>query len=283
MDPTPASGVPAVVREADAHHVAVALRTAARRERRRRVMVILSRVLLLAAFLLLWEVASGRWTDPYWISSPGRILNRLLEWITDGSLWPHLGTTILEAAAGFVVGALLSLVLGLAMGMLPMTYQILSPFLTALYALPKITLGPLLILYFGLGFEMKFVLSAIITFFFVFFTTFEAVRLIDSELMAVVRVAGASRWQLTRSTLIPAALSGILSGMRLAVPYALQGAVFGEILASNIGLGYLLQRSTGTFDITGVFVSLVIITALATAVNEMIAGLERVTQRWRGN
>jgi sulfonate transport system permease protein len=264
-------------------HVEIALAAFERQERKNRWVVRSWWVLLLATSLLLWQLASERWVDPFWISSPVRVLARLVDWIVSGMLWPHLFTTVLEAVTGFLVGASLSLVFGLALGMMPLVYKILGPFLTAAYSLPKITLGPLLILYFGLGFEMKFVLSAIITFFIVFFTTVEAVRLTDGELIAVVRIAGASRWQLTRTTLLPAALSGILSGMRLAVPYALQGAVFGEILASNIGLGYLLQKSAGTFDVTGVFSSLIIITALATAVNETIAALERNTQRWRVN
>ena len=254
---------------------------AARRERNDRRITWTSWLALSAIFLLLWHIASQRWVDPFWISSPTRVLARLTLWVTSGDLWPHLLTTVLEATTGFCVGAALSLVFGLVLAVLPRVYKILSPFLNALYSLPKITLGPLLILYFGIGFEMKFVLSAIITFFLVFFNTVEAVRYIDSELIAVVRVAGASKWQLTRSTLLPAALGGILTGMRLAVPYALQGAVFGEILASNVGLGYLVQKSAGTFDVTGVFSALIIITALATAVNEMIAALERTTQRWR--
>jgi len=266
-----------------ADHVEIALAAFAREERRDRWLVRTCWALLLAALLLLWQSASAWWVDPFWISSPFRVLARLVDWVVSGLLWPHLVTTVLEAVTGFLVGASLSLVFGLALGMLPRVYKILSPFLTAAYSLPKITLGPLLILYFGLGFEMKFVLSAIITFFIVFFTTVEAVRLTDGELIAVVRIAGATRWQLTRTTLLPAALSGILSGMRLAVPYALQGAVFGEILASNIGLGYLLQKSAGTFDVTGVFSSLIVITALATAVNESISALERNTQRWRVN
>jgi NitT/TauT family transport system permease protein len=254
---------------------------AARRERNDRRITWTSWLALSAIFLLLWQTASERWVDPFWISSPTRVLVRLALWVTSGELWPHLLATVLEATTGFCVGATLSLIFGLVLAVLPRIYKILSPFLNALYSLPKITLGPLLILYFGIGFEMKFVLSAIITFFLVFFNTVEAVRYIDPELIAVVRVAGASKWQLTRSTLLPAALGGILTGMRLAVPYALQGAVFGEILASNVGLGYLVQKSAGTFDVTGVFSALIIITALATAINEMIAALERTTQRWR--
>lgn len=276
---TPGAGDPSAADD----HVQLAFAVFERRQRRDARLVRTCWVVLLAVILVLWQLASDRWVDPFWVSSPARVFARLADWIVSGSLWPHLLTTVLEALAGFLVGASLSLVFGLGLGMLPLVYKILSPFLTAAYSLPKITLGPLLILYFGLGFEMKFVLSAVITFFIVFFTTVEAVRLTDGELIAVVRIAGATRWQLTRTTLLPAALSGILSGMRLAVPYALQGAVFGEILASNIGLGYLLQKSAGTFDVTGVFASLIIITALATAVNEAISILERNTQRWRVN
>ncbi len=281
MSSAPNSGAGGQRQSAD--HVQIALAEFERQERRDRWLVRTCWALLLAALLLLWQSASAWWVDPFWISSPLRVFARLVDWVVSGLLWPHLVTTVLEAVTGFLVGASLSLVFGLALGMLPRVYKVLSPFLTAAYSLPKITLGPLLILYFGLGFEMKFVLSAIITFFIVFFTTVEAVRLTDGELIAVVRIAGATRWQLTRTTLLPAALSGILSGMRLAVPYALQGAVFGEILASNIGLGYLLQKSAGTFDVTGVFSSLIVITALATAVNESISALERNTQRWRVN
>ena len=116
-------------------------------------------------FLLAWQLGSGTIIDPFWVSSPARIGQRLWAWTISGELWPHLSTTVLEALSGFVVGALLSLAVGLTLGMSPIAYRVLSPFLTALYALPKITLGPLLILYFGIGFEMKFVLSAIITFF----------------------------------------------------------------------------------------------------------------------
>ena len=182
---------------------------AARRERNDRRITWTSWLALSAIFLLLWQIASERWVDPFWISSPTRVLVRLALWVTTGELWPHLLTTVLEATTGFCVGAALSLVFGLVLAVLPRIYKILSPFLNALYSLPKITLGPLLILYFGIGFEMKFVLSAIITFFLVFLTRSKPVRYIDPELIAVVRVAGASKWQLTRSTLLPAALGGI--------------------------------------------------------------------------
>jgi NitT/TauT family transport system permease protein len=261
--------------------LALILARVRREEVRRRWIIVGCWIGLSIAAISFWHFASGRLVDPFWVSSPSRVWERLVIWVTTGELWPHLTITILEAVTGFVLGSVLSLIFGLALGMLPLAYQILSPFLNAMFALPKITLGPLLILYFGIGFEMKFALSTIITFFLVFFSTVEAVRRVDPDLIAVVRIAGASTSQLIRTTLFPAALGGILSGMRLAVPYALQGAVFGEILASNIGLGYLLQRSAGTFDITGVFASLVIITLLATLVNESIFRIELWSQRWK--
>jgi NitT/TauT family transport system permease protein len=258
-----------------------AVAEAERRANRRRLLVRASWLALLAMLIAAWAAAADCCVDPFWISTPKLVGARVLDWITSGLIWRHLAATVGEASAGFLVGAATSLLLGLVLGTAPLAYQILGPFLNAAYALPKITLGPLLILYFGLGFEMKFVLAAIITFFLVFFNTVEAIRIIDPDLIAVVRISGASRFQLVRTTLLPAALSGILTGMKLAVPYALQGAVFGEILASNVGLGFLLQKSAGTFDVTGVFAALIVITALAVVVNEALSWMERVTQRWR--
>jgi NitT/TauT family transport system permease protein len=159
----------------------------------------------------------------------------------------------------------------------------LSPLLTAAYALPKIILGPLLILYFGLGLQMKYVLGAIVTFFIVFYTTEAAVRNVDRDLVAVVRFAGGGELAVIRKVYLPSALGGILSGVRLAIPMTFQAVLFAEILASNKGLGFVVQESSGTFDSTGAIAALVVITIVATIINVSLEMLERATQSWRQN
>lgn len=252
-----------------------------RKRRRRNLFVWSMWVVITVLILALWQALSGRVVSAFWISSPTLVAGKLGSWFGDGSIWRHLEATVVETAIGFAIGTVLALIVGLLLGMSPLLLRILSPFLTAMYAVPKITLGPLLILYFGIGREMKVVLTTVIAFFLIFYSTLEAVRSVDHDLIAVVRVSGASKSQLVRTTMLPSALGGILAGMRVALPYTLQGALFGEIIASNAGLGYLIQFSSSQFDLTGVFAALIIVTVIAVVLNQLVDWLERWSQRWR--
>lgn len=253
------------------------------RRRREKVGLLLAWVAVIAVLIGAWQLASGRLTSAFYISSPSRCFTRIVDWIQDGSIWSNLGISLLETIVGFAIGATAALVLGLILGRFEIIQRILSPVLTALYALPKIILGPLLILYFGLGFQLKYALGAIVTFFIVFYTTEAAVRTVDRDLIAVVRFAGGGELQVARKVYLPSALGGILAGMRLAIPMTFQAVLFAEILASNRGLGFVVQQSSGNFDSTGAISALVVITAVATVINLGLEGVERATQAWRQN
>jgi NitT/TauT family transport system permease protein len=254
-----------------------------RRKRRARIGIIVSWFVLTAALIGLWQLSSGRWTKVFYVSSPSLVGHRIGAWIQDGSIWPNLGTSLLETVLGFGLGAGAALVIGLLLGRFPIVSEVLSPLLTAAYALPKIILGPLLILYFGLGLQMKYVLGAIVTFFIVFYTTEAAVRNVDRDLIAVVRFAGGGELAVIRKVYFPSALGGILSGVRLAIPMTFQAVLFAEILASNKGLGFVVQQSSGTFDTTGAIAALIVITVVATIINVSLEVVERATQAWRQN
>ena len=150
------------------------------------------------------------------------------------------------------------------------------------YSTPKILLAPLLVIYVGIGIEMKAVLAGIITFFLVFFNTAEAVSKTDPELVDVVRVAGAGPWQLLRAVFVPSALNGVLIGIKLAAPMALQGALVGEILASSSGLGYRVEYAASQFDVTGVISGLIVVVVVAVIVDQGVRFTVAHTQQWRG-
>jgi NitT/TauT family transport system permease protein len=231
--------------------------------------------------IVAWQLVSGTLIEEIWISSPSLVAERLQEWFSDGSIWGHIGATLQETALGFVIGTFFALLIALPLGLWPFANRVLYPYLTAAYAIPKITLAPLFIVYLGIGLQMKIVLAAVVTFFLIFFSTLEAVRALDRDLTTVVRVCGASRLQMVRTMLLPSALGGILTGMKIALPYTLQAALFAEILASNEGLGYLIQLGSSQFDLTTVFASLVLVTAIAVPLNQGVDYIERSTQRWR--
>jgi NitT/TauT family transport system permease protein len=250
-------------------------------ERKPRSWLFAQRLVLVAVILALWEYAAGRWISPFWISQPSAIVERLIDWFLHKNLMHHVGYTVLEAALGFAIGTLTGGAVGFLLGWFRRLADLLDPFIIAIYSLPKVALAPLFILWFGIGLEMKVILTAVIVFFLVFFNTYAGVRDTSRELIDIIRLMGASTLQVMWRVVLPSALTAIFVGLRVSVPYALIGAVVGEMMASNRGVGYLIVESTGQFDTAGAFAALFVLIFISTSFNEVIVRLERYLLRWK--
>jgi len=233
------------------------------------------------AILFIWQGVSGRLVDNFFISNPIDVGRRLLGWTLDGSIFVHLWATLYATTIGFVLGSVLGAVLGIWLGVSPFVSRLLNPYLYALNALPKVALAPLFVLWFGLGIDSKIALAAALVLFLVFLNTFAGVRQVDQDLIDAARLMKATRIQIISKVIVPSALSWLFVGLRVAVPYALIGAVIGEMIASNRGLGYLVQFSGAQFDTAGVFAVLIVIALLAMALNFVVDIVERRLERWR--
>lgn len=237
---------------------------------------------VLATVLLgIWQFVSGRLVDSFFISDPVDVALRLWKWTISGYIFPHLWVTFYETLAGFVLGSLIGGVLGIWLGVARFMSRLLNPFLFAFYALPKIALAPLLVLWFGLGLESKIALSTVIVFFLVFYNTFTGVREVDQDMIDTVRLMKARRHQVLLQVVIPSAMTWIFAGLKISVPYALIGAIVGELIAANQGLGFLVQRMGADFDTTGVFAVLVVIGLLAIALNHVVEIVQIRQERWK--
>ena len=238
-------------------------------------------VVLGIVILLVWQGASGRLVDDFFISNPVEVAERLWQWIADGSLFLHIWATVYETLMGFIIGAVGGVVLGIWLGVAPFTNRLLSPYLNALNALPKVALAPLFVLWFGLGIASKIALAAVLVLFLVFLNTYAGVREVDQDLIDGARLMRATRAQLIAKVIIPSAMSWVFAGLKISVPYALIGAVLGEMIASNRGLGYLVQFSGSQFDSAGVFAVLIVIALLAVALNFLVELVQHRMQLWR--
>jgi NitT/TauT family transport system permease protein len=231
--------------------------------------------------LALWEFASGRLIKPFWISSPSAIYAQLVDWIVTGELWMHVEITLTETLLGFVFGAVSGIAVGLALGLNKRLAAILDPFIIAFNSLPKIALAPLFILWFGVGLLSKVVLSTFVVFFLVFYSTYAGTLAVEQELVDVLRIMGGSRMQIVRKVILPSVLLWIFTGMKISLPYALIGAVVGEMMASNKGLGYLIQAAAGQYDTNGVFAALFVLMIIATGLHAALKLSERLMLRWK--
>jgi NitT/TauT family transport system permease protein len=241
----------------------------------------LVRIVLIVAFLVLWEIAADRWIDITFISKPSEIVKRLGEWIGDGTLWSNSWITIQEIVYGFLLGAAAGALVGFVLASLNFLYRVLDPFMMALYSIPKVALAPLFIVWFGIGMHMKVLLAAATVFFLVFLNTAAGVREVDRGLIDAVRLMGGSRWDIARKVVLPASMTGVLTGLKVAIPYALIGAVIGELVASNRGLGYLINDAASQFDTAGVFATLVVLSIIAGILNVLVGLIGKRVNRWK--
>jgi NitT/TauT family transport system permease protein len=241
----------------------------------------LARLACIVVVLAIWQLAAGRFVSQFWISSPQRIGSRLLDWINSGYLFFHLAITLQEMLWGFLLGATTGIAAGFVLGSNRFMGRLLDPMITALYSLPKIALAPLFVLWLGIGLSMKIVLAATIVFFLVFWNTYYGVRDVDRELIDVIRVIGAKRWHVQTKVVLPGALAWIYVGLKLAIPYALIGAVVGELIASNRGLGYVLESAAGQFDTASLFAALFVLMVISTLLNEVLNRTEAHVLRWK--
>lgn len=231
--------------------------------------------------LLVWQGVSGRLIDNFFISNPIDVARRLIGWTMDGSIFLHIWATVYATLLGFLIGSIAGAVLGVWLGVSPLASRLLNPYLNALNALPKVALAPLFVLWFGLGIESKVALAAVLVLFLVFLNTFAGVREVDQDLIDGARLMRATRVQVIAKVIIPSAMSWVFAGLKIAVPYALIGAVLGEMIAANRGLGYLVQFSGSQFDAAGVFAVLIVIAFLAVGLNFLVELVQGRMERWR--
>jgi NitT/TauT family transport system permease protein len=243
--------------------------------------MLLCQAALGALILAAWQGASGRLVDDFFISNPADVTRRLVQWTLDGSIFLHIWATVYATLVGFVIGAVGGFALGIWLGISPFSSRLLNPYLWALNALPKVALAPLFVLWFGLGIESKIALAAVLVLFLVFLNTFAGVREVDRDLIDAARLMRATRLQVTAKIIVPSAMSWVFAGLKTSVPYALIGAVLGEMIAANRGLGYLVQFSGAQFDAAGVFAVLVVIALLAVVLNLAVEIVQERVERWR--
>ena len=250
---------------------------ARRAARTDRLLILAGQLVLLALILGGWAWASGRVLDRFFLSDPVSVTKAFWAILLKGTLWYHLRFTLIETLLGYLIGAGLGLAGALAVSMIPAGEPVLRPFVILAYATPKIALAPLMIIWFGIGILPKVILAATFVFFVVFLSTLAGIATVPPQLVSVVRVMGAAPSAVFRKVVLPSALPFILTALRLTIPAALIGAVIGEFISSNRGVGYLINAASSRYATAEVFAG---IGSLLVVVLCMNAGLSLLERSW---
>ena len=244
--------------------------------------MLLCQALLGVAILGAWQgLANMGKLDRFFFSRPSDVAARIIQWLRTGSIWPHLIVTLEEAALAFVLGASAGVVMGFALARAPRIGALLDPYIRLLNALPRVVLAPIFLLWFGLGIWSKVALGITVVFFIVFFNTHQGVRDVDRVVVDNARMLGASEWQLVRHVLVPSAMTWVFSSLNISVGFAMIAVVVGEYLGAARGVGYLISQAEGTFDTTGVFAGMAVLSAVVLMVGWGVSRLERWLLRWK--
>lgn len=233
-------------------------------------------------FVLGWQVfAETGVVDPFFFSKPSDIAARVWEWVSSGYIYEHLFVTLQETFYALVIGALLGLVAGFTLARVRLLAAVLDPYVKILNAIPRVVLAPIFLLWFGLGIWSKVAFGVTLVFFVVFFNTYQGVREVNRVLVDNARMLGAGEGALIRHVFLPSALTWIFSSLHVSVGFAIVGAVVGEYLGSSRGVGYVIAQAEGTFDTTGVFAGIVVLSVVVVLVDLLVNRVERHLLRWR--
>ncbi|WP_371649345.1 ABC transporter permease [Streptomyces mirabilis] len=260
---------------------------AAKRAARRRTALVWAGRIGLAAFVIGGWQAFTTWgiVDPFFFGQPSGIAKRLVDLFQHGtefgSFYSNIWTTIQEALAGFALGAVAGVIFGVALGQSRFLADVLGPYIKVVNAIPRIVLGSIFIVAFGIGVLPKILLAAVLVFFIVFFNAFQGVREVDRNILANAKVLGASQAQIIRHVTVPSALTWIIASLHSAFGFAIVGALVGEVLGAQSGLGLVIKTAQNQFDPNGVFATMLVISVIVLGAEWLISKLEHRLLSWR--
>lgn len=237
---------------------------------------------LLGILLAAWElVVRSTGVSALVLPAPSSVLGVIIEGLFDGFLWPHVAATAAATVSGFLLGGAVGFGTGLLLAEYPAARRLVWPYLLASQVVPKLALGPLLVVWLGFGLQSTIVITALVCFFPLLENTLTGMQAASAEQRDLFRSLRASRWQTVRRLKLPAGLPTILSGARVAIVLALVGAVVGEFIGGQIGLGATIIAAQGMMDTPLMFAVFVVLTGLGLLLYQCVVLLERWLLRGR--
>ncbi|MFE7065068.1 ABC transporter permease [Sutcliffiella sp. NPDC057660] len=241
-----------------------------------KLQVRLYQLIIFIVFFSFWEMAGkNSLINPLLFSYPSKIFRLFMEKMQDGSLLSNIGITVTETIFGFILGTLIGTILAAILWWSPMTSRVLEPYLVILNAMPKVALGPILIVAIGPNMGSIITMGAIISVIITTIVVYTAFKEVDDNYLKVLRTFGARRGQLFTQAVLPASYPTIISTLKVNVGLSWVGVIVGEFLVSSKGLGYMIIYGFQVFNFTLVLLSLLIIAVFATIMYQLVDYLEK--------
>ncbi|MBQ8292077.1 MAG: ABC transporter permease [Clostridia bacterium] len=245
--------------------------------KKKNIFINVARFAILALLLLIWELSARfEWVNPFITSSPSRIGKTIAELYKNGTLALHVGTTLWETVLGFFIAVAVGYTVALVLWWSEITRKISEPYLVVLNALPKIALGPLIIIWCGTGSEAIVFMTILIGLIVAILNMLNGFMATDENKLLLLQSMGASKWQMLTKLVIPSSLPNFISMLKINVGMAWIGSIMGEYIVSKAGIGYLIVYGGQVFKLDLVMSAVFILCVLAGVMYALVALLEKI-------
>lgn len=231
--------------------------------------------------IALWEFGTQLLSVPeFLLPRPSVIVEAMGKLFMDAKFWGHVGITLREAGLGFVIGAAVALTIGTLVARSQLIEKTFMPYVVAFQSVPKVALAPLFVVWFGFGLTSKIVMSAVIAFFPILINVIEGLKAVEKEKVEMLSSFGASEFQIFKMARFPSALPFIFAGLNVGAIFAILGAIVGEFIGAQGGLGYLLLQANYNFNIPEMFAVLVVLSMIGLITHLVITALQKKFTFW---
>lgn len=252
-----------------------------KKQRTRKIVIRIIQIGILILLFGLWELSAYlEWADPFITSSPSRVVKSIANLYTSGQLFAHLGATLWETVISFILSTVLGTAIAVILWWSETVRRVLEPYLIVLNSLPKVALGPLIIIWVGAGRTAIVTMALMICLIITVISALTGFMSVDEEKIQLMRSMGANKFQILTKLILPANIPNILSILKINVGLSWVGTIMGEYLVSREGIGYLLVYGSQVFKLDLVMASTLMLCVLATAMYLVVALIEKLIGRY---
>ncbi len=250
--------------------------------RKRKLTIRFFQVTILVGFFVIWETA-GRlgWINTFLMSQPSKIYNLFLQMISSGKLYEHVAVTLLENFAGFSSGTIIGTIIAVILWWSDYLFNLLEPYLVVLNSIPKVALGPVIIVWMGNGPTAIIIMALLVSIIVTIIMLTNGFREVEGNKIKLLQTLGASKTQVLTKVILPASIPTIFSAVKVSIGLSLVGTIVGEFLVSKAGLGYLIVYGGQVFNLHMVMLSIIILSIIAGLMYYMVILLESIVIKWR--
>ena len=251
-----------------------------KKERNKKIIITVSRILVLVIILGFWELfAQLKIIDPFITSSPSRVIKTIGDLYKNGTLFFHIGITLAETLAGFVIAVILGYAIAVVLWASDTVHKVAEPYIVVLNSLPKIALGPLIIIWIGTGYDAIIFMTVLVSIIVCIMNMLTGFLEVDKTKLLLMKAMGANKATTLRKLIIPASLPALMNTLKVAVGLAWIGSIMGEYIVSKAGLGYLIVYGGQVFKLDVVMTATFILCLLAGGMYGIIAVIEKRINR----